>query len=736
MNTARRRKVFAALVLLAVTSGLLFTTSPASGEPQIALPGQNNYWGPGPCPPADASPGESWNCNIANGDIEGAQQIAPTGSRNVFECNGATCEVNQHGVTALDQPDNEASCTNEASDQTATDDQTAEQLCKITQQGLSNDASADLDVEQATPDVNVANTEQNGEQRVQTSQTGNTNELTVDLTISQAATTVVTGTEPLPIKQRQRTLQFSENEMTATASNTAVYTLNRMQNSNAIGIETVEQRQDDTAVDDVGNIQAGDSDYPGGTMGLGQILLDACADPACNGSTTGGTNSVTVNGTDTKLQDATGPLGLTQLQGHPAGGWAFGAEEQPFEVDSAVDGAGFDIDIGAPGSPNGLRKIWSQQGESLSEETKDQVQTDGITILGKKIGSPNDMQSNSDSNIKSDNGAAQVCEEHASGHTKGDGWEGRLHCRLEQNPVVEQTIDFHANNPNVSIRCEQGTGNQTECPVSENEPAVGATLEVSDVDGPWDPDGVTVVQGEEFLYRVTVGNTGDGQSVAENTTVSIPIPNATFVECVDPCPGEPGNDGAVTWNLGDLQGQTEQTRSLRLKVNNDAPIGAHAPNKATGTYGTDGTFESNTTTLNVAVKKLQINFPEQPIKSKKGVFPVDLLVVPEDGKLATVDNPADPVNGVSPATICVGDAPPPGGNPTPGSQPEGVDAACTEAHGTVHPTDLDGDGDVDALRFHFDAPQAGFERGDTTGYVTGRLHDGSFVEGSAPIRTS
>lgn len=59
---------------------------------------------------------------------------------------------------------------------------------------------------------------------------------------------------------------------------------------------------------------------------------------------------------------------------------------------------------------------------------------------------------------------------------------------------------------------------------------------------------------------------------------------------------------------------------------------------------------------------------------------------------------------------------------------------CTEAHGTAHPEDVDGDGDLDAL-FHFDTEAAGFDAGDTKACLEGTTTAGTRIYGCDGITT-
>jgi hypothetical protein len=76
---------------------------------------------------------------------------------------------------------------------------------------------------------------------------------------------------------------------------------------------------------------------------------------------------------------------------------------------------------------------------------------------------------------------------------------------------------------------------------------------------------------------------------------------------------------------------------------------------------------------------------------------------------------------VDPQTICFGDAE----NPT--------QRDCTEAHGTGHRTDVDGDGDLDLL-LHFETQQTGIDSADTQVCLTGQTFDGQAIAGCNTVR--
>ncbi|PYK39832.1 MAG: hypothetical protein DME49_02740 [Verrucomicrobia bacterium] len=94
-----------------------------------------------------------------------------------------------------------------------------------------------------------------------------------------------------------------------------------------------------------------------------------------------------------------------------------------------------------------------------------------------------------------------------------------------------------------------------------------------------------------------------------------------------------------------------------------------------------------------------------------GVIPVAILTT-DTFDATTVD----------PSTVCFGDADDP------------AQRDCTEAHGTGHIEDVNGDGRPDLL-LHYETSQTGIELGDTQACLTGETFDGVEVEGCDAITT-
>jgi hypothetical protein len=349
---SKRIRLFAVALAVALGAAGLMTFVPTA-QGAVIQDGPINYIGPGPCP-TDAT-----DCTIATGDIDVVQK-APTTGRNQADCRGANCKVAQQGSSGTARPTNVATCD---SDTTAA---TSDQRCEISQLGTSNTINADL---AATPTtgaiVNLANVLQANEQRFITNQTGATNALNVKATINQSATSLLdAGT---PVSHSQSTLIRSENTMDATSSNSADFQLNRTQTSQATGANPT-QHQDSGA----------GAETDGAKFGLGQVDLVATSD---------GTNAIKVRGNDTKSQNATSlNFGqATQQQGHDDGGWLI--DISGTDTTTALPGGAPDVDMGTPGSSEGIVKDWSQSAQGLLGGT--------IAVLPRERPPPNSVSKKS-----------------------------------------------------------------------------------------------------------------------------------------------------------------------------------------------------------------------------------------------------------------------------------------------------------------------------------------------------
>jgi uncharacterized repeat protein (TIGR01451 family) len=529
---------------------------------------------------------------------------------------------------------NTASCTN-------TQTTSAEQLCQIDQTGGTNKITANLtanlqDLRQ-TGDLE-GRIDQTSEQRFRTNQTGDSNELIVNGDITHAATSSFDFNDPVAVEHTQRTLQYSENNMNATALNKARFNLQRDQSSIATGALPV-QRQDDTSTDNFGT-------QTGGSNGRAEVRLNANSN----------VNDIDIRGTDVKSQEVTSVESATQIQGYEdeeqeecfgstltRGGGILGC----LLVDSGSqnpNGDRIDLDIGNPdndgpdpNNPNdpttGLLKQWTQSAQGPGGVGQPllltQDQSDKLPLI--PIGSsPFTVQSNSRSILVSDEEAHMLCDASADGHAK-QVWRGRLFCNLTeggQDPIIVD-VPFSGQTIHKSIRCELNADN---CPTAL--PAAEASMDVRNMNEDYDGDAMTSVeQGQDFEYKSSFRNSGPG--TAKNAALTVPIPaNTTFVGCPEGCDGQPSG-GSVTWNLGDVSPGGEVTKTLQLKVNADAPTGPgnEITNSATGSH--DGanagdprvTFDSNATTVLVTAapippREIVIDVLEQTIngtKPKNGV---------------------------------------------------------------------------------------------------------------------
>ena len=95
----------------------------------------------------------------------------------------------------------------------------------------------------------------------------------------------------------------------------------------------------------------------------------------------------------------------------------------------------------------------------------------------------------------------------------------------------------------------------------------------------------------------------------------------------------------------------------------------------------------------------------------RGVIPVAIL------STATFD-----ATTVDPASVCFGDA------------EDASQRDCTEAHGTGHLEDVNGDGRLDLL-LHFETQQTGIDPGDTQACLTGKTFTGVDIQGCDSVTT-
>jgi len=229
--------------------------------------------------------------------------------------------------------------------------------------------------------------------------------------------------------------------MTATASNTANLTLNRTQSSAATGA-TPTQLQDDTA----------GSETDGAIAGLGAVRLIA---------KTPGTNNIKVRANDTKNQTATSlNFGTaTQRQGHEEGGWT--VDLSGTDTGTANTGGAVDVDLGTPGSNEGILKNWTQTaaGPLGANITRDQDQIDDIKLplLGK---SPKLVQINGRNTLQTNEGGHSLCRAESAGHAQVRS-VGELECNVTAGTTVRQAdVTWDAQTWGAFVHCEV---NQEDC---------------------------------------------------------------------------------------------------------------------------------------------------------------------------------------------------------------------------------------------------------------------------------
>jgi hypothetical protein len=422
----RKRLVATVLAVALGALGLMTLANPVGAA--VVQDGPVNYIGPGPCP-VDAT-----DCTIAAGDIDVVQK-APTTGRNEVDCRGANCKATQQGSNSTAKPNNVAKCDNDA---TAA---TSDQRCEIAQTGTSNTINADLSAAPTTGSiVNLANVLQANEQRFVTSQTGANNTLNVDATINQNATSVLDATTP--VNHSQSTLIRSQNTMTATASNAADFQLNRTQTSSATGATPV-QHQDSGA----------GAETDGAKFGLGEVRLVAVS---------GGTNAIKVRGNDTKSQNATSlNFGqATQQQGHNAGGWIVDLSGTDTTTPNA--GGAPDVDLGTPGSSEGIVKDWTQNAQGFlgGAIAKDQDQIDDIRLPSIGL-SPIKGYWNAINKLRTNEGGHEICRASSEGHAKSQA-SGKLTCDMAAGSKVRNVSQsWDAQTWDVDLLCEINNDN---CP--------------------------------------------------------------------------------------------------------------------------------------------------------------------------------------------------------------------------------------------------------------------------------
>jgi uncharacterized repeat protein (TIGR01451 family) len=660
----RLTRLKAALVAVCLAAGLLALGSSGVLATVTSQDGPVNYAGPGPCPTGTT------DCLIATGDVD-VVQTAPTTGSNTVDCRGNNCKATQGGSTDTARPTNVAACKN------TTTAATSDQRCELHQLGTSNSITADLGAAPSTGGVvNLATVSQNSEQRFVTGQEGATNSLVVKGNINQQATSTVDATTP--VNHNQRTLLQSQNAMIASSSNTADIAVARTQNSTATGA-TPTQLQDNAA----------GSETDGAVGGLGALTLAAKS---------AGTNAIKVRATDTKNQNATSlNLGqATQQQGHATGGWLVDLSG----TDSGVANAGGapDIDLGTPGTTDGVTKTWTQHAQGVLgggiAKDQDQLDTIRIPIIGQ---SPFTVTSSAKNTLTTDDGGHQVCGASSVGHAKTN-WTGKLACDMHAGAKAQTpSVSFSATDVNASIACEQNNdtcAGGTVKPVSHGHMAVRNVTLGGSYSGDDGPASTSAAPNDVVEYRSIFHNGGSAQATGSTLSASVPA-NTTFVSCSDSCTGPTA--GAVT---------------LQVKVNAGTVAGSSISNKATGDDAEESPFDSQTTTVTTTGPRAR-TVGIKIFGANSGKMPVAILTTPDFNAQTVIAS-----------TVCFGD---PNDPPRP---PTGRD--CTVANDGTTATDVDNDGDLD-LKMHFDTAETGIDPSDKTGCLSGYTTDGQYVEGCGPL---
>jgi uncharacterized repeat protein (TIGR01451 family) len=236
------------------------------------------------------------------------------------------------------------------------------------------------------------------------------------------------------------------------------------------------------------------------------------------------------------------------------------------------------------------------------------------------------------------------------------------------------------------------------CPLD----TVEVDLSVEKTDSP-DP----VTSGSAVTYTITVTNHGSDDATGVMLTDTLPA-GVTF-NSATPSQGscmEAG--GLVTCDLGSLANGASATVTITVTP---FAVGTIVNTVSVTGNEDDPDPSNNTDTEETTVVPLAISidikpgsFPNSIKLTGNGVIPVAILTTPSFDA-ATVD----------PGSVCFGDAEDP-------SQRD-----CTEAHGTGHLVDVDGDGDLD-LVLHFETAQTGIDSGDTQACLGGVTFGGVVIE--------
>jgi hypothetical protein len=140
-------------------------------------------------------------------------------------------------------------------------------------------------------------------------------------------------------------------------------------------------------------------------------------------------------------------------------------------------------------------------------------------------------------------------------------------------------------------------------------------------------------------------------------------------------------------------------------------VGATMPTAPGPFFLEDITLQTAPIVLEVDIDIKPGSFPNSIKLSNKGVIPVAIL------STTTFD-----ATTVDPSTVCFGDAEAP------------LQRDCTEAHGTGHVEDVNGDLLLD-LVLHYETSETGIDFGDTEACLTGQTFGGQQVAGCDSVRT-
>ncbi len=373
-----------------------------------------------------------------------------------------------------------------------------------------------------------------------------------------------------------------------------------------------------------------------------------------------------------------------------------------------------DLDIGTDGDP-GFVKDWSQNADAPlgAAPPKNQDQIDDIRI--PKIGplSPIKGLITALNRLRTNAEGHSLCRASTSGHFQ-DAGQGSLTCDVAAGlETAIRRVEFNASDVDADVNCElnedhgcvRSGGNS---PVTHAHLAVANDSNGQAIASDETPGSTSAEPGQTLRFRGTAHNSGDAASVAQGGTLTIPVPaNTTFAGCS----GCAFDGTAASWNLTDLQGGESESHDLLATVDAGTPAGTVITNRAVTDQdgpGPDEPVASNE--VSVTVTALQpVTVQIQILGALSGVQPVAIFTTPTFDATTLVAS-----------SLRYGDC-----DDAPAS-------LAPEAHGEIHPQDVDGDGDTDVMT-HYSTSLTGFERGDREGCLTGVTAAGRPVNGRAPL---